>query len=118
MSANPNNFSLSAEVRELIYNKIKRNLPKEDLEINYQIFIYDLMLKLIMYFQPFDIKLSSLSLLDSEIKAICPKLIKTTADNFLHNIQRNQIGEVINTVIKTRLFEQYQLLIEPGGSIL
>lgn len=115
MSTNSNQHFLRPEIRELIFSDIGKKRPKEDLANNYQFFLYDLILKLIMYFQPFDIKLASLSGLNSEIKTFYLILNKVAADNFLNNLQYNQLGEVITIQIRKRLFEQYQILIEIEG---
>ncbi len=109
---NMNQYSLKPQIRKLIIKNIEKKFPSENLVNNYRLFFYDVMLKLIMYFQPFDIKFPAINQPNSEIKAYCIVLPKWIADSFINNIEYNQIGEVVNNQIRKRLFVQFQILKE------
>ena len=104
--------SISNNLRVLIVKNIEFRRIKDNSIYEYQIFLFELMLRLITYFQPFDIKLSSMNQVDSEIKAYQFTLGKTVANNFIRNIHNNHVGVVVSTQIRKRLFTQFQILKE------
>lgn len=107
--------SLKPQIRALIINNLVNKYPEENLENNYRLFFYDIILKLIMYFQPFDIKLPAINQVNSDIKSYCVILPRSVTDDFIHNVEYNQIGDVVVNQIRKRLFEQFQILKEIEG---
>ncbi|MCE7733453.1 MAG: hypothetical protein GPJ54_01155 [Candidatus Heimdallarchaeota archaeon] len=82
--------------------------------IGYQLPLFEIILKLIIYFQPFDTKLPNIE--SSNLKSNYIILTKDSANTFItNNVQdlfNSQMGNRVNIQIRKQMFTKFQNLRE------
>lgn len=109
-----NSNYLEKLIRHSVFSNIKDIDTKRSYIVDYQLPIFEIILKLIIYFQPIDTKLQTINPSNHKSSSIILK--KDSADTFIKNNQQNtlhsQMGDRVSFQIRKQLFAQFQNLQE------